>query len=72
MSRLDNKVAELKNQGWVLINYGENRINSNTYKYAILEKDGERVVVNHQGGTKGLISASASRSNGIAYNKKEI
>lgn len=58
MSRLNmkDKINDLKSQGWTVVSYGERRINNRYYKYCLLEKDGQKIVVNHQGGTDGLIS----------------
>jgi len=53
---MKDKINDLKSQGWTVVSYGERRINNRYYKYCLLEKDGQKIVVNHQGGTDGLIS----------------
>ena len=69
MSKLDKKVEELKNEGWSLIGFGERKLNQTHYKFAVLEKEGKQIVINHQGGIKGHVSVLASRDVNTLYIK---
>ncbi len=54
--KLQKKVEQLKSEGWVVVKNGERQINGRYYKFCKMEKNGETITVNHQGGTEGLVS----------------
>ena len=56
-SKLKTKVKEMEDEGYSIVKYDEVMMNGKYYKGCIMEKDGKKIRVNHQGGIGGLSSA---------------
>ena len=59
MTKLNKKIEEMKAEGWMVAREDSQPLNGRYYKYAVMVKGEEKLAINHQGSTGGLIQALA-------------